>query len=559
MDFNFKDSHIEKLQGFFDYIAIRDLTGEQKEEIANHIIDDVWTTLEYWTQMFLSAIIATLWLLVNATPVVIGAMIIAPIMRPIQWTAFAIATWNRKLFVSAFTLLILSILWWVWAAILITWIIPLTEVTNEIAARTQPTLVDLWIAIASWAVAFLSFWYKKMAAWLAWVAMAASLVPPLGVIWIWIAFWSLQIWRWSSVLFLTNLVAIIIAGIVIFYSFGFFPNQKDDVKRSFLNTWYVLLMLLLLCIPLASSLISITRDISTTKIIKSTTEKFLWEIDENIRIESLEYQTVNKTDKNISLSMKVPQHIIKDMTDDTKVALTEDLASKLEKNVALDVTIVPITSVTAKEAKEMSPEQKIRQYVNNYLSVIYKDKVTLLNTDYYTDSRRYAIATLYTEENIAQKQDFKNKLFSYINGEEDLIDIFSIKREENYTEPEKVKEQKDEDLEKLRLLFNSFFTQETKIEALDLVYTTAEIAPDIKEVKKTSKDKDDEDYSAQSLAEEDDETPITEMLIAINISTTSSKETFQKNISAWKKTVENEFWKKINLELVIQYLEKISF
>ena len=67
-------------------------------------------------------------------------------------------------------------------------ITPFSQVTNEIAMRTQPTLLDLFIALASGAVAFLSFGYKKISTTIAGVAMAASLLPPLCVIGIGIAF-----------------------------------------------------------------------------------------------------------------------------------------------------------------------------------------------------------------------------------------------------------------------------------------------------------------------------------------------------------------------------------
>ncbi|USN54454.1 MAG: DUF389 domain-containing protein [Candidatus Peribacteria bacterium] len=44
-----------------------------------------------------------------------------------------------------------------------TTLIPFSAVTNEIAARTQPTLLDLFIAAASGIVAFLAFGYEKLA------------------------------------------------------------------------------------------------------------------------------------------------------------------------------------------------------------------------------------------------------------------------------------------------------------------------------------------------------------------------------------------------------------
>ena len=95
----------EKRSRLFDRLSIWDLPGEQKKEIAHTIIDDIHIQIEYRSQMGLSSIIAALGLLINATPVVIGAMLIAPIMRPIQGLSFATTTGNRRLFVQSLYIL----------------------------------------------------------------------------------------------------------------------------------------------------------------------------------------------------------------------------------------------------------------------------------------------------------------------------------------------------------------------------------------------------------------------------------------------------------------------
>jgi len=519
---------MDKTPEIVEKIAFWDLAWDSKQSVAQTMIDDVNTTVEYRSQMILSGLIATLWLLINATPVVIGAMLIAPIMRPIQWVAFAITTGNQKLFSKSLILLILSILSWVVIAILFTRLIPLTEVTNEIAMRTEPTLVDLWIAFASWLVAFLALWYKKMWAWLAWVAMAASLVPPLSVIGIGIAFGSWTIWRGSTILFMTNLIAIIIGGIVIFYIFWFSPNQKSDIRRSILNIWFVIGMMILLAIPLTTSLINITKNIASEKTIQRITTQYINDIDKKIHIESLDIQ--GSTEKSISLSLKVPQEQVDKLTDEGKQILTQDLAAALQKDVALDVTIVPITSVTAKQAKELSPEEKIRQHVKQYLETIFESKASLLWTDYFTDSKRFAQITLYTEQKIADKAWFKQSLLAYLQEQEDLVDILSVQRQENRTEPEKVREQKDDDLDIASQAFKDYFSNKTTINNIDLVYLSAE-----------------------------DEAERNKILLALNLTTTEPEATLEKKLKSWKLDLQEKFATQVNLEVVIEYLETFRY
>jgi len=66
---------------------------------------------------------------------------------------------------------------------LITLIVPAQLETTEVLARTNPNILDFFIAAASAVIAFLSLIYKeKLSASIAGVAMAASLLPPLSVI-----------------------------------------------------------------------------------------------------------------------------------------------------------------------------------------------------------------------------------------------------------------------------------------------------------------------------------------------------------------------------------------
>ncbi|MBU0625927.1 DUF389 domain-containing protein [Patescibacteria group bacterium] len=66
-------------------------------------------------------------------------------------------------------------------AAIVTYFTPLAKLTPEIASRISPTLIDLFIALASGIIAFLSLGYKKLRENLAGVAMATALIPPLCV------------------------------------------------------------------------------------------------------------------------------------------------------------------------------------------------------------------------------------------------------------------------------------------------------------------------------------------------------------------------------------------
>ena len=253
-------------------------------------------------------------------------------------------------------------------------------------------------------------------------------------------------------------------------------------------------------------------------------------IDKKISIENLSYDTIEWV-RNISLSLKVPQATLSDITDDTKQDLSKELASKLNKDVALDVSIIPVTTVTKKEAQQLSPEQKIRQVTQQYLDVLYQSKIDLVSVDYYTDTKRFAVFNLYTELQIKDKNDFRAKLYDHLQDSEDLIDIILIDWVENYTEPEKVRQQKDEDLDMIKQSFTTNFTKETTINNSDIVYVT----------------------------DNDNPTRRPKILAALNITTTASSAQLSEKLEVRKWLLQQELGTQVELEVIVEYLDTLSF
>lgn len=79
-------------QKLFRKIAVLDLGSEKKTAVAEKMVNYSYADVLYWFQLVLSSVIATLGLLINSSPVVIGAMLISPILQPIQSFAFAVNT-----------------------------------------------------------------------------------------------------------------------------------------------------------------------------------------------------------------------------------------------------------------------------------------------------------------------------------------------------------------------------------------------------------------------------------------------------------------------------------
>ncbi|MEQ6903328.1 DUF389 domain-containing protein [Nocardioides sp. YIM 152588] len=162
-----------------------------------------------------SAVIATFGLLSDSVAAVIGAMIVAPLMLPIQGlTAGLVAGRHRDAAASA-ALLAAGI----GTVYLISMVIGATALdlpfdlgNASIVARTSPTLADLGIALAAGAVGGFVLVRTDVAASVPGVAIAVSLVPPLCTSGVTLAGGDPDAARGAFLLFAVNLVAIVAAG-----------------------------------------------------------------------------------------------------------------------------------------------------------------------------------------------------------------------------------------------------------------------------------------------------------------------------------------------------------
>jgi len=169
----------------------------------------------------LSTILATLGLFLNNAPVVIGAMLIAPLMGPVVSVAMAILRNDRKLLRHALRVVILGTGLTVLIAALTTAMLPYEPVTEEIQSRMQPNLLDLGVAIVSGLAAAYAHAHESVHRSLPGVAIAVALVPPACVIGIGVGWSDWDIVNGAGLLFLANLAGITLAGAFAFLCLGF--------------------------------------------------------------------------------------------------------------------------------------------------------------------------------------------------------------------------------------------------------------------------------------------------------------------------------------------------
>ncbi len=335
----------EKVSNFFDKIEFLSMKNDQKELVALKVkSDSLWDKL-YWIEIILSSLIAALWLLQNSVAVVIWAMLIAPLLRPINGVAFAIARWAQKFFAIAFKVLFFSILASILMWALVSFIAWVNIETQEILARSSPNIIDFFIAIFSAMVAVMSLRFKRLGESIAGVAMAASLMPPLAVVWIALATLNYELASGAMMLFLTNLVAIIIVSTIFFWLYWFTPHIEKQQKYMFKRLIFVIVSIVIILIPLISTFVAIREEVRISWEIKDYLTTTIWSEIKHFSIASIEISSLKKDRVVVKTTITLPEN-----RDLTKILeeINSDLSKTIWKTVEIDLEIIRVISITSK-------------------------------------------------------------------------------------------------------------------------------------------------------------------------------------------------------------------
>ncbi|MEO9226671.1 MAG: DUF389 domain-containing protein, partial [Gemmatimonadaceae bacterium] len=214
------------------------LSAEDRGAIFNEAASSATDTgLPYWMVLLLAAGIASLGLALDSAAVVIGAMLVAPILAPIVGLALALALGDSRLAVRTAILLALSTIGVIAVAALLTVALPFHTLTAQISARTQPTMLDLGIAVFSGLAGAVVTVARgsRLSGAVPGVAVSVALVPPLAVAGYGIGTgWNWSIIRGSLLLYGANLAGIVISAMAIFLLVGM--HHRDVVAVA--SAWH---------------------------------------------------------------------------------------------------------------------------------------------------------------------------------------------------------------------------------------------------------------------------------------------------------------------------------
>ena len=211
------------------------LTLDEREEVVREVTSGATPSVDFFVLIILSSGIAMYGLLQNSGAVIIGAMLVAPLMSPIVSMAMSIVRGDIKHLGQGAQSTAQGVLMAIFVGALLTFLSPIRQPTNEIMARVNPNLLDLGVAFLSGAAGGYAMSRKSIAAALPGVAIAAALVPPLAVVGYGFATADLNIAFGALLLFITNLIAIVLAAALVFLALDFLSPEKQswgEVVRS---------------------------------------------------------------------------------------------------------------------------------------------------------------------------------------------------------------------------------------------------------------------------------------------------------------------------------------
>jgi uncharacterized hydrophobic protein (TIGR00271 family) len=189
------------------------------------------TRIDHWAWRFtimltLSVVVAVMGLSADSAAVVIGAMLLAPLMTPVLASAACLSmSLVRKSFRSLLKVA-LATAWCIAIGYVISRLLPDGPLPGEVEARTRPDIRDLVVALAAGAAGAYATVRRDVSSSLPGVAVAVALVPPLGTVGITLEAGNLDLAAGALLLYVTNLAAIIFAGVMVFIATGFVPPRR---------------------------------------------------------------------------------------------------------------------------------------------------------------------------------------------------------------------------------------------------------------------------------------------------------------------------------------------
>lgn len=264
------------------------------DEIHDNILDGVNIHGANFIILMCAIIIASVGLNMNATAVIIGAMLISPLMGPIIAIGYSVGIYNLKILKKSIIILVIEILISVTTATIYFYLSPISSAGSEILSRTSPNIWDVIIAFAGGIAGIIGMTRKKSGNILPGVAIATALMPPLCTSGYGLATKNIHIFLGAGYLFFINSFFIALSTLLV-VKFMKIPtrNALSEIKQKKLKKIIIVSTILVTIPSLISAATMVNSFMNNTNLSNF--------IQKELPSEYILNKKINTKDKTIEL------------------------------------------------------------------------------------------------------------------------------------------------------------------------------------------------------------------------------------------------------------------
>ncbi|MDG1428770.1 MAG: DUF389 domain-containing protein [Crocinitomicaceae bacterium] len=234
---------LQKLLSFLQLTHEQEEHGLVRETIEKGII---FRGTNLWILVF-AILIASVGLNMNSTAVVIGAMLISPLMGPINGIGFSVATYDFNLFKKSVKNYSFSAIAGLVASTIYFIITPIHTEHAELLSRTSPTIYDVFIAMFGGLAGIVAITSKNKGNVIPGVAIATALMPPLCTAGYGISVGSWTYFLGAMYLFLINTVFIALSAMLV-TQFLKFPKKSSLLSNEIKNAKILVIIVIVVTV-----------------------------------------------------------------------------------------------------------------------------------------------------------------------------------------------------------------------------------------------------------------------------------------------------------------------
>ncbi|MDW7695423.1 TIGR00341 family protein [Flammeovirgaceae bacterium SG7u.111] len=310
-----------------------------------------------------STFIACIGLDTNSPAVIIGAMLISPLMSPILGIGLSVGINDRDTLLKSFRNFLVAIGLSLLVSMIYFKITPFGGFTDEMRARTEPTILDAFVAFFGGLAGIIAGSRTNKTNAIPGVAIATALMPPLCTSGFGLVTGRLEVFGGAFYLFFINAVLICMSTYAIVRILKFPLVEVPDPKMARKATRFVYFFLTILLIPSFIFLYNSLKNITRTNIITTF-------ISENIHFDVEKGTEWNYEDYPDSLGVLKVYYFGQYIRTDSVEVLETKLKGQLAESLLLKMSAPKITRIelTPTDAPPDEEKKLIKEEIVNIKS-----------------------------------------------------------------------------------------------------------------------------------------------------------------------------------------------